>query len=69
MLFIVPMDVRDSRDPARERRVFFDDGDNETFAIGTKTPNLGLHSKYLREIKSEQCNRAVSVKIHTSGRK
>lgn len=47
MLFIVPIDVRDSRDPARERRVIFADGDRETFAIGTKTPCLGLHSKYL----------------------
>lgn len=47
MLLKVPTEVNDSRDPVRERRVFFDDGDSETFAIGTKTPYLGLHSKYL----------------------
>jgi len=48
MLFMVPIEVRDSRDPVLERRVFFDDGDSETFAIGTNTPYLGLHSKYLQ---------------------
>lgn len=48
ILFIVPIEVRDSRDPVRDRRDFLDDGERETFAIGTKTPYFGLHSKYLR---------------------
>lgn len=47
MLFIVILDARDSLEPARDMRVFFDNGDSETFAIGTKTPNFGAHSKYL----------------------
>lgn len=51
MLFIVPMEVRDSRDPVRDRRDFLEDGDSETFAIGTKTPYFGLHSKYLKNIE------------------
>lgn len=41
------LDTRDSLEPARDRRDFFEDGDKETFAIGTKTPNFGAHSKYL----------------------
>lgn len=48
MLFMVPIEVRDSREPARDKRVFFVDGDSDTLAIGTKTPNFGLHSKYLK---------------------
>jgi len=48
MLFMVPIEVSDSLDPVLERRVFLDDGDSETFAIGTNTPYLGLHSKYLQ---------------------
>lgn len=46
-LFMVTLDARDSLEPARDKRVFFDNGDNETFAIGTKIPNFGAHSKYL----------------------
>lgn len=49
MLFMVPIEVRDSREPLRVRRVFFVDGDSDTLAMGTKTPYLGLHSKYLQE--------------------
>lgn len=45
------MEVRDSRDPVRDRRDFLDDGERETFAIGTNTPYLGLHSKYLKDFK------------------
>lgn len=48
MLFMVPIEVRDSREPLRVRRVFFVDGDSDTLAMGTKTPYLGLHSKYLQ---------------------
>lgn len=47
MLFMVPIEVSDSREPVRESLVFLDDGDKETLAIGTNTPYLGLHSKYL----------------------
>lgn len=46
-LFMVTLDARDSFEPARDKRVFFDNGDKETFAIGTKIPNFGIHSKYL----------------------
>lgn len=47
MLFIVPIELRDSREPVLDRRDFFDDGESETLAIGTNTPYFGLHSKYL----------------------
>ena len=49
ILFIVPTDVRDSFELALERRAFLDDGDNVTFAIGTKIPYLAGHSKYLEK--------------------
>lgn len=34
----VPTEVRDSLDPDRDSRVLRDDGDNDTFASGTKMP-------------------------------
>jgi len=51
MLFMVPIEVRDSREPVRDKRVFFVDGDSETLAIGTNTPYFGLHSKYLKLLR------------------
>ena len=38
ILFIVPTDVSDSLDPARDKRVLRDDGDNVTLANGTNIP-------------------------------
>lgn len=38
MLPSVPTDVNDSFEPERDKRVLRDDGDNVTFANGTKIP-------------------------------
>lgn len=48
MLPIVPIEVNDSFEPARDRRVLRDNGDNDTFAIGTKIPTFGGQMKYLQ---------------------
>jgi hypothetical protein len=46
-LLIVIADAKDSRELARDNRVFRDDGDKVTLEIGTKIPHFSGHSKYL----------------------
>lgn len=42
---IVPTDMRDSLEPARDMRLSFDDGESVTLATGTKIPFLSGQEK------------------------
>lgn len=56
---IVPTEVRDSLEPDRDRRVFREDGESVTLAIGTNIPYLAGHSKYLLDTCGESSDQLV----------
>lgn len=48
ILPIVPIELSDSFELARDKRDFRANGDNDTLAKGTNTPKCGGHVKYLK---------------------